>query len=183
MRASAPSSSQRIPVQQLDIPFDRDVFLRGLLHELSGVLEDVVGLEEASGFISIVGQNVGSQMDLDYRRALDVTQVPRERLGEVLVDLKARIQGDFYVIEDTDDRILLGNRACPFGDKVHGRSSLCMMTSNVFGVIAAQSQGYAKVCLEETIAQGDGGCRVVVYLQASDASEAATGQEYFRTEL
>lgn len=34
-----------------------------------------------------------------------------------------------------------------------------MMTSNVFGAIAAENQGYAKVALEKTIAQGDGHCK------------------------
>jgi hypothetical protein len=39
------------------IQLERDVFLRSLLRELAGTLEDVVGLEEASGFISVVGQH------------------------------------------------------------------------------------------------------------------------------
>lgn len=180
--AEPETETRRIPIQQLDIPLERDSFLRSLIRELSGVLEDVVGLEEASGFISIVGQNIGTQMDLDYRRALQVSTLSRAQLAEVLVDLKARIRGDFYIIEETADRIVLGNRACPFAEKVLGRPSMCMMTSNVFGTIAAQSQGYAKVSLEQTIARGDAGCRVVVHLRATAESEAAAGQEYFRDE-
>jgi hypothetical protein len=54
-----------------------------------------------------------------------------------------------------------------------------MMTSNVFGVIAADNLGYAKVSLEETIARGDPGCRVVVYLRPSHESATAHGREYF----
>ena len=54
------------------------------------------------------------------------------------------------------------------------------MTSNVFGSIAAENLGYAKVALEQTIAQGDPGCRVVVYLKTTDESEAAAGREYFQ---
>jgi hypothetical protein len=61
---------------------------------------------------------------------------------------------------------------------VVGRPSLCMMTSNVFGVLAAESAGYAKVVLEQTIAQGDPGCRVVVYLKPGPAADAAEGREY-----
>lgn len=37
-----------------------------------------------------------------------------------------------------------------------------MMTSNVFGMIAASNLGYAKVELQETIAKGASGCRVIV---------------------
>lgn len=35
-------------VQDLPIPLERDVFLRTLIRELAGTLQDVVGLEEAS---------------------------------------------------------------------------------------------------------------------------------------
>jgi hypothetical protein len=57
---------------------------------------------------------------------------------------------------------------------------MCMMTSNVFGGIAADNLGYAKVVLEETIAGGAPGCRVVVHLKPTPEAEAATGREYFR---
>src|SRR5450432_2067878 len=149
---------------QLDIPLNRDIFLRTLIRELSGTLEDVVGIKEAAGFISVVGQNVGDQMNADYKAAFQVSRLNREQVGEVLVDLKRRILGDFYIIEETPEKIVLGNRACPFAEKVLGRTSMCMMTSNVFGAIAAQNLGYAKVELQQTIAQGDPASRVVVYL-------------------
>jgi hypothetical protein len=55
-----------------------------------------------------------------------------------------------------------------------------MMTSNVFGRIAAENLGYAKVELQETIAMGHPGCRVVVHLRPSTVTEAADGREYFR---
>jgi predicted ArsR family transcriptional regulator len=167
---------------QLDIPLNRDLFLRTLMRELSGALEDVVGVKEAAGFISLVGQNVGDQINAEYKNAFHVSKLNREQVGEVLVDLKRRILGDFYIIEETPEKIVLGNRACPFAEKVLGRTSMCMMTSNVFGAIAAQNLGYAKVELQETIARGDPGCRVVVYLSPTAASEAAEGREYFQTE-
>jgi predicted ArsR family transcriptional regulator len=166
----------------LDIPLNRDIFLRTLIRELSGALEDVVGLKEAAGFISVVGQNVGDWMNKDYCAALGVDRLSRPQVAEVLVDLKRRIEGDFYIIEETEDKIVLGNRACPFGDKVRDRTSMCMMTSNVFGAIAAENLGYAKVELQQTIARGDGGCRVVVYLRPTPESEAGEGREYFQAQ-
>ncbi len=165
----------------LDVPIDRDVFMRGLIRELAGTLEDVVGLHDATGFISVVGQSMGDQINADYKAALKMPRLNREQVSAVLVDLKRRIEGDFYIIEETPHKIVLGNRACPFGDKVVGRPSMCMMTSNVFGAIAAQNLGYAKVELQETIAEGHAGCRVVVYLDPSEA-EAVEGREYFQTE-
>jgi predicted ArsR family transcriptional regulator len=166
-------------VRAADVPLDRDVFLRTLIRELSGTLQDVVGLDEAAGFVSVVGQRMGQQIDASYRAALGVDRLERQQVGEVLVDLKRRIQGDFYIIEEDDEKIVLGNRACPFAEKVLGRPAMCMMTSNVFGSIAADNLGYAKVELQETIAMGDPGCRVVVYLQPTPAAEAAVGREYF----
>lgn len=162
--------------RDVDVPLDRDVFLRTLIRELAGTLEDVVGLEEAEGYISVVGANVGELIDGQYRAALAVPRLERAQVRDVLVDLKRRIRGDFYVIEESEDRIVLGNRACPFGDRVVGRPSMCMMTSNVFGFIAAENLGYAKVELQETIARGHRGCRVVVHLRPNDAQ----GREYFR---
>lgn len=168
-------------VEKLDLPLQRDVFLRDLLRDLSGTLEEVVGLEEAVGFISLVGQKMGDRINEGYKHALGSPKLGREQVAHVLVDLKRRIQGDFYIIEETDEKIILGNRRCPFGDKVLGRPSLCMMTSNVFGVIAADNLGQAKVSLEQTIAEGAGGCRVTIYLKQTAESEAATGRQYFES--
>lgn len=162
-----------------EIDLERDVFLRSLLRELAGSLESVVGLEEASGYISVVGGTIGQQIDTSYRRALSVESLNQEQVGDVLVDLKRRIQGDFYIIEEREDRIVLGNRACPFGKFVEGRPSLCMMTSNVFGSIAAENLGYARVEIEQAIARGDPGCRVVVHLKPTEDPEP-DAREYFR---
>ena len=168
-------------VQALPIPLERDVFLRTLIRELAGTLQDVVGLDEASGFVSVVGQRVGEQINQSYKAALSVPELSREQVAAVLVDLKRRIQGDFFIIEEDDEKIVLGNRACPFAEKVIGRPAMCMMTSNVFGSIAAENLGYAKVVLEETIAEGHPGCRVVVYLRPTSEAEAAEGREYFKS--
>ncbi|MFF8726272.1 methanogen output domain 1-containing protein [Streptomyces sp. NPDC015171] len=159
------------------IDLDRDVFLRTLVRELATSLESVIGLEEASGYISLVGQAVGTQIDEMYLKALGVDRLTREQVAEGLVDLKRRIKGDFFVIEQDDTRIVLGNRACPFAEKVLGRESMCMMTSNVFGTVAARNLGYASVELRETIARGDAGCRVVVHLVPG--AGPVTGREYF----
>ncbi len=172
-------SSNENSIADLDVPLERDVFLRTLIRELAGILQDVVGLEEASGFISVVGQTMGRQIDKAYKAALQVRNLNREQVAEVFVDLKKRIQGDFYIIEQTDEKIVLGNRTCPFEKKVLGRPSMCMMTSNVFGSIAAENLGYAKVELQETIAQGATGCKVVVYLKPTEEASEANGMEYF----
>ncbi len=168
-------------VAALDVSLERDVFMRNLIRELAGTLQDVVGLDEASGFISVVGQRIGDQINQGYKSALQLDRLSRAQVAEVLVDLKRRIQGSFYVIEEDEQKIVLGNHACPFAEKVLGRPAMCMMTSNVFGVIAADNLGYAKVALEKTIAQGDGECRVVVYLRPGAETGGFAAREYFES--
>jgi predicted ArsR family transcriptional regulator len=170
-----------IDFSALSIPLERDGFMRELLRHLSGTLEDVVGVDEAAGFISIVGQKMGDRINQDYCDALQVTCLNREQVAAAMADLKRRIQGDFKVVSEDAEKIVLQNSACPFAEKVAGRPSLCMMTSNVFGTIAAENLGYAKVHLAETIARGDAGCRVVVYLKHSDEAEAVDGNEYYQS--
>jgi predicted ArsR family transcriptional regulator len=177
MHPSEPSRAVRLPT----IPLERDVFLRTLLRHLAGALQEVVGLDQAAGFVSLVGQRMGDEIGAAYRSALGVANLDRGQLAEVLVDLKRRIQGEFRIAEQSDDALVLESTACPFGDKVLGRPSLCMMTSNVFGAIASEDLGYAKVVIEKAIARGDQGCRVVVYLKPSPESRAADGREYIRS--
>jgi predicted ArsR family transcriptional regulator len=162
---------------QANVPLNRDTFLRSLLRELAGTLEDVVGLEDASGYISVVGASIGRQIDSAYKSEINVDKLSRDDIANVLVDLKRRIEGDFHIIEADETKIVLGNNACPFGEYVDGRPSLCMMTSNVFGTIAANNLGYANVVIEKAIARGDAGCKVIVNLVQPD--ETPEGREYF----
>ena len=159
---------------------DRDQFLRELLRELAAVLEKTVGLEEAEGFISLVGARVGEMMNGEYRAAAGQSPLSLEQVADALVDLKRRIDGGFSVESLDESGITLVNTACPFGAYVRNRASLCMMTSNVFGSIAANNLGYAKVELQETIAMGHEGCKVVVYLKRTPDAFDAEGREYFK---
>lgn len=168
-------------VASLEIPLERDLFMRTLIRELANVLQEVVGTEQASGFISVVGQVMGKQLNEQYCKALEATSLSREQVAAVLVDLKQRISGDFFVVEQDDEKIVFGSRSCPFADKVLGQKAMCMMTSNVFGSIAADNLGYAKVHLKETIAEGSPECRVVVYLKMGGEADAVEGREYFKS--
>jgi len=165
----------------IQVSLNSDIFLRNLLRELTGTLETVIGLEEAAGFISLVGQHIGEWMNEEYHSALDAKPFSKKQVGEILVDLKDRIHGDFHIASSDEQKIVLENSRCPFGDKVLDRPSLCMMTSNVFGTITAENLGYAKVCLNKTIAAGDPGCNVTIYTVQTDDSDACEGREYFKS--
>lgn len=163
-----------------DIDFDKQSFLINIIRDLSGNLQDLIGLEEASGMISIVGATIGKDLNDRYRALYDTDQMTLEQVCHALVDLKQKIDGGFKVTEVTQDAIVLENTACPFGKAVVGRKSMCMMTSNVFGKITAENLGYARVELKETIAEGDKGCRVVIQLNPLASVEDVNGREYFR---
>lgn len=171
--------NQVSPVEQLSLPLNRDLFLRTLIRELAGILEDVVGYEEAAGYISLVGQRMGEWINRLYTRELGVTTLNRQQVAAVLADLKQRIHGNFSLIREDNDMIVLHSDSCPFEDEVLDRPSMCMMTSNVFGVIAATNLGYAKVVIKESIAARCGRCQVFVYLQQGPEADAAQGREYF----
>ena len=67
------------------VPLDRDRFLRSLIRELAGTLEDVVGVEEAKGYFSVVGGAIGTAIDSDYRTALQLQRLDRAQTAAVLV--------------------------------------------------------------------------------------------------
>lgn len=173
--------NKKTSLSDSSISLDRDIFLRSLIRELAGILEGVVGYAEAEGYISLVGQNIGEWINDIYKKELGVSSLTRNQVADVMVDLKSRIQGDFSIVEQDDNKIVLDNSTCPFADEVLDRPSMCMMTSNVFGVIAAENLGYARVVLEKAIANRDGRCKVIVYLKTSPKAETAEGREYFGT--
>lgn len=147
--------------------FGKESFLRALVVQLARAIEFQHGPDAADSAVAQVGTDVGGQMEEEFRQAEGITgRMTPEQLARCYVRLKHAIDGGFYVIELSEERIVLGNRRCPFGDVVRRAPSLCRMTSSVFGGIAARnSEESAAVLLEERIAVGDSGCRVVVYLR------------------
>ena len=85
---------------------------------------------------------------------------------------------ELRVIEASPEKIVLGNRACPFGEVVTRAPGLCRMTSSVFGGIAARNTGGAAVVLEERIAVGDPECRIVVWLGADKPGRFEAAHDY-----
>ena len=146
--------------------FSRDVFLRALVVQLSQAIEHAGGPDLSEDVVAEVGIMVGGQMEAEYRAAKEVVErLSPEQMADCFVRLKHAIDGRFYVAEITEDRIVLGNERCPFGNAVRKSPALCRMTSAVFGGIAAHNHDDgAAVVLEERIAVGDPGCRVVVHL-------------------
>jgi anti-sigma regulatory factor (Ser/Thr protein kinase)/predicted ArsR family transcriptional regulator len=158
--------------------FSREPFLRALVVQLSRAVEEEHGPDAAEHAVTRVGLAVGGRMEEEYRKANGIVgQLTPEQIADLFVKLKAAIEGGFYVIEANEDRVVLGNTRCPFGEVVQRSPSLCRMTSSVFGGIAARNTGGSSVQLEERIAVGDPGCRVTVLLGPRDDAPPGS-QEY-----
>lgn len=156
--------------RKADGTFGRDAFLRALVVQLAQHVESMQGPALAEAMVAQVGTDVGGRMEEAFRAARDIDgDLDVSQISSLLIDLKAAIGGDFFVIDANDDRIVLGNNICPFGDAVMRAPALCRMTSSVFGGIARRSRGAAAVDLEQRIAVGDQQCRVTVWLTEPDA--------------
>lgn len=164
------------------VGFGRDSFLRALVVQLATAVEQQEGPDAAQRAVAQVAVDVGGQMEQEYRRARGTPDRPLsvDEIAECLVRLKTAIGGSFRVVEVTPERIVLVNGHCPFGPEVQRSPSLCRMTSAVFGGIAAHNTGAAAVSLDERIAVGDLGCRVVVHLGAA-AKSAQRAHQYTRS--
>ncbi|SMX32861.1 methanogen output domain 1-containing protein [Maliponia aquimaris] len=148
-----------------------DAFFAELIGSLSGTLQEVVGVEDTCAFIARVGDDMGRGIADRYRQPDGTLPHEPEQIGRILCDLKARIGGHFEMTEASPERIVFTASRCPFGKQVEGRPSLCMMTTNVFGRIAAEATGYASVRIDEALSLGHSRCRVTVHLTRSTGSE------------
>jgi anti-sigma regulatory factor (Ser/Thr protein kinase) len=160
--------------------FGKESFLRAMVVQLSQALETNHGPDAAEAAIAQVGTDVGWQMEQEFRLAEEVVgRMTPEQLGHCFVRLKHAIDGGFSVVEASAEQIVLENTRCPFGSSVLRAPALCRMTSSVFGGIAARNSAHdVSVLLEERIAVGDPGCRVVVSLAAARSESAAFAHHY-----
>jgi len=165
---------------RLEGGFGKESFLRALVVQMSRAVEEQHGPDAAEVAVAQVGTDVGGQMEAEFRLAEEITgRLSPEEMGRCYVRLKQAIDGDFRVVEANAERIVLENTRCPFGDVVRRAPALCRMTSSVFGGIAARNtESGASVLLEERIAVGDPGCRVVVYLGPAPAEAEPFAHHY-----
>lgn len=61
------TSSLDEQIESLELPIERDQFLRTMIRELAGTLQDVVGIEQAEGFLNVVGYRTGQHVNQVYQ--------------------------------------------------------------------------------------------------------------------
>ncbi|MFA8386494.1 MAG: methanogen output domain 1-containing protein [Pelagibaca sp.] len=156
--------------------------MRSVIRELTGILQDTVGEKEAAAYVNHVGTMLAGALNAEYRRGFETPRLNVQQVAAALVHLKARIDGGFSIQSLDKKAIVLVNNACPFGDKVLDRPALCRMTANVFGRIAAENLGYARVRIDEAIARGDARCLVIVGLDEAAGAAGDDETEFFKSE-
>lgn len=162
---------------------DRESFMIDVLTHLSDLMRTSVGNEQTADLISSVAFRMAQGVK-DELGDLPVSRQSARQTADVLVRLKAQIGGEFEVAHQDENGVEFRGCKCPFGDKVKGRVGLCQMTSGVFGRVAADAMGYARVTVVESIARGHDSCKVVVDLRrGGDVDEPAdpSTTEYFRS--
>ncbi|MEW6544871.1 MAG: LuxR C-terminal-related transcriptional regulator [Nitrospirota bacterium] len=127
-----------------------------------------------------IGVQIGRQVSEQHRLTLGLSlPFSRKEYGRCLSQsLPERMGWPCSLLEETADRLRFNIPSCPFGRSVAGNSDFCRLTSGVFGGIAADQFGYAKVCLTQGHGTPPRNCCVTVYIRKTDESMAAEGTVY-----
>ena len=169
--------SQEAAINAATANNDRERYLATMLDALTDILGGTVGPRETEGFVALVGMAVSEQVLARYLTAAGVSRLELAATLDAILDWKRGLGGDFRIVERSEKRIVLVNGRCPFSGLTGNTGPMCRMTSHVFGHMVAESQGYGRITLADTIARGSSGCRIVIDLdpEARDAG----GQSYY----
>jgi len=130
-------------------------------------------------YIVATGMQMGQIIDEKFKRFHKLSGfLNLEQYAALVVNLKQSIGGDFYLVEKTSNKVVVAANTCPFGNIITRASNLCMITSGVFGGIAALNFGFGKVSLRKRIGLGESQCEVCVYLENDGESAQADGIIY-----
>lgn len=126
---------------------------------------------------AFVGAAAARQAEAEYRRRHAVAgALTTRQVAEAFAEYQQAIGGDFFVVEATDERAVVANRACPFRDAPKEAPHLCRVTSAMLGSLGARSLGDVSVSLDERMAVGDRRCRLE--LRAGEAAQWESGHSY-----
>ncbi len=128
--------------------------------------------------ITRIGLSAGACFESTYRDELGLKELLTvDQYADLIISLKNKIGGNFSLSTSRIGFVHVVNTQCPFGESVKQVPQLCAMTSSVFGGIAANNFGYAKVVLNKCISANDDICDVCIYTDKNIAS-SVTGDEY-----
>ncbi|MEM8664969.1 MAG: methanogen output domain 1-containing protein, partial [Pseudomonadota bacterium] len=170
-----------VTVSQAEIGLDTLTFMKMVLTEFAGALEEVVGPEETAGYVNGVASNVADWLNATYHNALGPELFTVERIAHVLADLRTRIDGTYTVRSVSADKIVLANAPGLFGAGAEGTHALCQMSATVFGRFAAENTGYARIEHAPATDNAASSCNVTIHFRQSDDLRPGE-REYFRVD-
>lgn len=155
----------------------REVFLEMLL-SLFCSIEESQSVDSHDSSIRRVAESMGQRISEIYRNywGLNRTFTPGE-YAALLADFEHRIGGDMTVVSADGEKVDLKGENCPLAGGPSLSTSLCGVTSAVFGSIAAKNFGYGKVVTGFS-PNKENHCRLTVYLKKTPEADACFGIEY-----
>jgi signal transduction histidine kinase len=84
----------------------------------------------------------------------------------------------FHLTEKAENKVVVCSNTCPFEKIINEVPNLCMVTSAIFGGIAALNFGFSKVSLRKQIVLGDSCCEVCIYVKNDEESAQEDGIVY-----
>ncbi len=156
---------------------------RGLLQAtLRGILDSVGAVLHPSALrqaLRQIGIKLGRQASEQYRLVNGVSDpLSRQDYARCLLSLKDIWGWDCVMLDERANSLSLRIPHCPFGSSAASGSELCGLESAVFGGIAADQFGYAKVCLNRGCGTPPQNCLVTIHIRKTDESLAAQGETY-----
>jgi len=153
-------------------------YLQLFVEQASGMAQGAT-CSTLEAFIHKIVLNSSETLEDIYRKSHGIKgTLTMYDFGELLVNLKNAIGGEFQVTEMDENCLHLKTTRCPFGTTVESAPALCHMTSSIFGGIAARNYGYAKVELKKRIALGSDHCDICIH-RHPEKCEQIIGDEYF----
>jgi serine/threonine-protein kinase RsbW len=160
-----------LPVgRSLERDIDPDPGSATLGHDRDAVLTGLVALaaRHAGGdrtpgeVMALAGAIAARDAAALYRERHGVSgPLTAAQVAEAFLDYERALGGDFFPVEVDDDRVVVGNRTCPFGHAVDGTPEVCRFTSALLGGLGGEVAGDTTVTIEEQLAMGDHQCRLV----------------------
>jgi len=159
--------------------FDKEGFMLELIAHLSKLSDFLFGDYLGREYIMVTGLQMGHTIDEKYKKFHGITDhLNLDQYADLVVNLKQSIGGNFYLVEKSSNKVIVAATSCPFGNIVTKVPNLCMITSGVFGGIAALNFGFGKVSLCKRICMGKPHCEVCVYLENNGESAQEEGIIY-----
>lgn len=149
--------------------------LRGILDSVGAVLHPSA-LRQS---LRRIGITLGRQASEQYRLVNGVSYpFSRKDYAHCLLSLKELWGWECVMLDESANSLSLRIPSCPFGSSAARGSELCELDSAMYGGIAAEQFGYAKVCLKRGCGTLPQNCLVTIHIRKTDESLAAQGETY-----